>query len=112
MKSKIVLIGDMGSGKSSVGNLFAGKDYFKVYDEISPSLEYTVNSYDAGDLIIFDTVGLSDKSATDVSNLQKMIKTFKNEEINAIFIVLNGQICRIDEEMKKMIKQMFLIYKK
>ena len=105
MKSKIVLIGDMGSGKSSVGNLFAGKEHFKVCDDISPSQDYTVNSYDTGDLIIFDTVGLSDKSATDVSNLQKMIKTFKNEEINAIFIVLNGQICRIDEGMKKMIKE-------
>ena len=108
MKSKIVLIGDMGSGKSSVGNLFAGKDYFKVYDEISPSLEYTVNSYDAGDLIIFDTVGLNDK--TDVSNLQKMIETFKKEEMNAIFIVLNGQICLFDEGMKQMIREICKLF--
>ena len=108
MKSKIVLIGDMGSGKSSVGNLFAGKDHFKVCDDIYPCLDYVVNSYDAGDLIIFDTVGLNDK--TDVSNLQKMIETFKKEEMNAIFIVLNGQICLFGEGMKQMIREICKLF--
>ena len=110
MKSKIVLIGGMGNGKSSVGNLFAGKDHFKVCDDIYPCLDYVTNSYDNGDLIIFDTVGLNDKSATDVSNLQEMIKTFKKEKINAIFIVLNGQICRFDEGMKQMIREICKLF--
>ena len=108
MKSKIVLIGEKGNGKSSVANLFAAKDHFKVSDEISPCNDYTLNSYDTGDLIIFDTVGLNNK--TDVSNLQKMIETFKKEEMNAIFIVLNGQICRFDEGMKQMIKEICKLF--
>lgn len=108
MKSKIALIGEKGNGKSSVANLFAGKDHFKVCDDISPCNDNTLNSYDTGDLIIFDTDGLNDK--TDVSNLQKMIKTFKNEEMNAIFIVLNGQVCRFDEGMKQMIKEICKLF--
>ena len=110
MKSKIVFIGGMGNGKSSVGNLFAGKDHFKVCDDIYPCLDYVVNSYVSGDLIIFDTVGLNDKIATDVSNLQEMIKTFKKEKMNAIFIVLNGQICRFDEGMKQMIREICKLF--
>ena len=76
MKSKIVLIDDMRNGKSSIGNLFLGKERFKVCDDISPCLDYFVNSYDTGDLIIFNTVGLNDK--TDVSNLQKMKQMIKD----------------------------------
>jgi len=110
MKSKIVLMGNMGNGKSSVGNLLAGKDYFKVCDDIYPCLDYVVNSYDTGDLKIFDTVGLNDKNTTDVSNLQEMIKTFKKEGINAIFIVFNGQVCRFDEGMKQMIREICKLF--
>jgi len=108
MKSKIVLIGEKGNGKSSIGNLFVGKEHFKVCDDISPRNDFTVNSYDTGDLIIFDTVGLNDK--IDVSNLHKMIETFKKEEMNAIFIVLNGQICRFDEGMKQMIREICKLF--
>jgi len=109
MKTKIALLGIMGHGKSSVGNLFAGKDYFTVSDDIyqcTPMIE----PYDNGSLIVFDTKGLNDKGETDMNNLQDMIKTFKKEKLNAIFLVFNGQVCRFGEGMKQIIREICKLF--
>lgn len=102
--SKIVLIGIMGNGKSSVANIFAGKEIFKVSNG-ADSCTLQMESYINGDIQIFDTEGLNSKKNNDVLNLQKMITRFKKEEMNAIFIVHNGEICRIDESLKNVIRQ-------
>ena len=102
--SKIVLIGIMGNGKSSVANIFAGKEYFEVSNGVD-SCTLKIESYKNGDIEIFDTEGLNNESNKDVKNLQKMINKFKEEQMNAIFIVNNGEICRIDDSLEKVIKQ-------
>ena len=107
--TKIVLIGIMGNGKSSVANLFAGKDYFKVSNG-ADSCTLNISSYRNGDIEIFDTEGLNSKEKNDVENLQNMIIRFKKEEMNAIFIVHNGEVCRIDESLKKVIRQICKLF--
>ena len=109
MKTKIALLGIMGHGKSSVGNLLVGKDCFKVSNDIY-SCTPMIEPYDNGNLVVFDTRGLNDKGETDVNNLQDMIKTFKKEKLNAIFIVLNGQVCRFDEGMKQIIREICKLF--
>ena len=107
--SKIVLIGIMGNGKSSVANLFAGKEYFKVSNGVD-SCTLNISSYKNGDIEIFDTEGLNSGKNKDVDNLQKMINTFKKEQMNAIFIVNNGNICRIDDSLEKVIRQICKLF--
>lgn len=102
--SKIVLIGIMGNGKSSVANIFAGKEIFKVSNNVD-SCTLQIESYTNGDIQIFDTEGLNSEKNKDVDNLQNMIERFRKEKMNAIFIVHNVQICRIDESLKKMIRK-------
>ena len=102
-KLKIAFFGIMGHGKSSTANIFAGTDHFKVSNDVL-SCTKNIESYDNGELIIFDTRGLNDKGETDVNSLQEMILTFKKEKINALFLVFNGQVCRIDEGMKQVIR--------
>ena len=109
MSTKIALIGIMGHGKSSVGNLFVGFDYFKVSNDVYTCTIKT-ESYNNGDIEIFDTQGLNDKGQTDANNLQEMIKTFKKEKLNAIFIVLNGQVPRIDEGIKQVIREICKLF--
>jgi hypothetical protein len=101
--SKIVLIGVMGNGKSSVANIFAGKEIFGVSNDSAPCALKN-QSYTNGDIQIFDTEGLNNEK-DNVENLQKMIEKFEDEKMNAIFIVHNGEICRIEESLKKMIRQ-------
>ena len=107
--SKIVLIGIMGNGKSSVANLFAGKEYFKVSNGVD-SCTLNISSYKNGEIEIFDTEGLNSGKNKDVDNLQKMINTFKKEKMNAIFIVNNGEICRIDDSLEKVIRQICKLF--
>ena len=107
--SKIVLIGIMGNGKSSVANLFAGKEYFKVSNGVD-SCTLNISSYKNGEIEIFDTEGLNSGKNKDVENLQKMINTFKKEQMNAIFIVNNGEICRIDDSLEKVIRQICKLF--
>jgi len=101
---KIVLIGIMGNGKSSVANIFAGKDIFKVSNNVD-SCTLQIESYTNGDIQIFDTEGLNSNKNKDIKNLQNMIERFKQEKMNAIFIVHNGEICRIDESLEKIIRK-------
>ena len=107
--TKIVLIGIVGNGKSSVANIFAGKDIFKVSDGVD-SCTLNIQSYINGDIEIFDTEGLNSKKNKDVENLQHMIERFRKEEMNAIFIVHNGEICRIDESLAKVIRQICKLF--
>ena len=109
MLSKIALLGVMGHGKSSVANLFAGLDYFKVSNGVDTCTKST-SSYKNGNFEIFDTQGLNDKDDIDVKNLQEMILTCKKERLNALFLVINGQVCRIDEGFKKIIRQICKLF--
>ena len=65
---KIVLIGIMGNGKSSVANIFAGKDIFKVSNNVD-SCTLQIESYTNGDIQIFDTEGLNSNKNQDIKNL-------------------------------------------
>ena len=102
--SKIVLIGIMGEGKSSVANIFAGTEIFKVSNG-ADSCTVKMESYINGDIQIFDTEGLNSTKNNDIRNLQEMIKRFKKEEMNAIFIVHNGTNCRVNESLKNVIRE-------
>ena len=102
-KLKIALFGIMGHGKSATGNLIAGRECFIVSNDVQTCTK-NIQSYDNGELIVFDTRGLNDKGETDVNSLQEMLLTFKKEKINALFLVFNGQVCRIDEAMKQVIR--------
>ena len=106
--SKIVLIGVMGNGKSSVANIFAGKEFFGVSNDAA-SCALQIQSYINGDIQIFDTEGLNNEK-DNVENMQKMIEKFKEEKMNEIFIVHNGEICIIDESLKKMIRQIWNLF--
>ena len=112
MLSKIALVGCKGSGKSSVTNIFAGNDKFEVKTDIDSCTTKTdiYQNYQNGNIEIFDTQGLNYKDETDVKTFQEMIKNFKKEQLNAIFLVVNGEVCLIDEELKTIIREICKLF--
>ena len=111
MIAKVSLLGVMGYGKSSVGNLLLGKEIFKVSNGIEHcTLGIQSELNDNGDFQVFDTKGLGDKEVVDTESLQEMILFLKREKINAIFLVLNGQVCRISEQIKKIIRSICKLF--
>ena len=84
MTKKIALVGIMGHGKSSAGNLLLGEEKFRTSNDIEHcTLE--IESRNNNDLEFFDTKGLGDDKKIDANSLQNLINTLKNE---TIFIVL------------------------
>lgn len=112
MLSKIALVGCKGSGKSSVTNIFAGNDKFEVKTDIDSCTTKTdiYQNYQNGNIEIFDTQGLNYKDETDVKTFQEMIKNFKKEQLNPIFLVVNGEVCLIDEGLKTIIREICKLF--
>ena len=109
MTKKIALVGIMGHGKSSAGNLLLGEEKFRTSNDIEHcTLE--IESQNNNDLEIFDTKGLGDDKKIEANSLQNLINTLKTQKINAIFIVYNGVDCRFEKSIKNIIKSICKIF--
>ncbi len=112
----LVLFGETGHGKSTLGNAILGKKIFKVNDTMQSVTReiYGCKGTDKSkDLFVIDTPGINDSEGKDNVSLKKIATYLKQRnDIKGIVVVLNFCLqTALQNSAKKAFKTIFRIFK-
>ena len=106
--TNILLFGETGNGKSSLGNILLGNNVFKVSADVKSETKVTFGREgigDSKDLFVIDTPGLQDSQGADRAHMIQLIQYVKeHKELNAIVVVFNYQQVRFPYNIQTMLK--------
>ena len=110
----IVLIGETGNGKSSLGNFCSGYEAFEVSDDCDSCTKDTFQKISKLDpeIGIVDTPGLQDSDGADKIHYDKMLEIFEGIDIHFIVVVLNFTNPRFTASIKFMLKFLCNVFPK
>jgi len=111
----IVLIGETGNGKSSLGNFILGSSDFEVSDYFNSCTKDTIQKISKLDpeIGVVDTPGLQDSNGEDKQNYDKMLQIFKEiKYLHFIIVVLNFQNPRFTSSIQHMLKFLCNVFPK
>ena len=104
----ILLFGETGNGKSTLGNQLLGDDAFKVSNDVKSETKLTYGRQGKGinnNLFIIDTPGLQDSNGADKQHMIQLVEYVKDhKELNAIIVVFNYQQVRFPYNIQTMLK--------
>ncbi|EDR25985.1 hypothetical protein, conserved [Entamoeba dispar SAW760] len=119
-ETKLIVIGETGSGKSSLGNFILKKlNKFKVGDGANSLTQETNGGYGEGDrknVFVIDTPGFNDSNGKEKEkkNIEQMVKYIQTESgIKSIVICLdinNPRLLNSTKTMIRIIHEIFPVY--
>ena len=111
----IVLIGETGNGKSSLGNFILGSSEFEVSEDPDSCTKDTIQKISKLDpeIGVVDTPGLQDSNGEDKQNYDKMLKIFEEiKHLHFIVVVLNFNNARLTSSIQFMLKFLCSVFPK
>ena len=104
----ILLFGETGNGKSTLGNHLLGDNVFRVSDDLKSETKLTFGRQGKGnssDIFVIDTPGLQDSEGADKEHMIQLVQYVKeHKELNAIIVVFNYQQVRFPYNIQTMLK--------
>ena len=103
----VLLLGQTGTGKSTLGNFLIGEEIFEESDEPDSCTMKTnyKNSKLNPEMNVIDTPGIQDSNNNDNSNYEEMVKVIKGiKNIHLILIIFNFLSPRLTASIQYMIK--------
>ena len=109
IKTSILILGETGNGKSSLGNFILNKENaFSTSDNTSSETKETNGKYGEGDtknIFVIDTPGLQDPDGKDKIQFENLLRYTKTQtHLQSIVIVFNYNFDRFAEHIKNMIR--------
>ncbi|EMD42384.1 AIG1 family protein [Entamoeba histolytica KU27] len=106
-QTKLLLIGETGNGKSSLGNFILKKNIFEVGDTTKSETEKAKvenGEEDRSDLIIVDTPGLNDTNNFDTENIQNIVDCVRVTGLQGIILTMNYNVNKLSKSIKQIIE--------
>lgn len=111
----ILLIGETGTGKSSLGNFILGEDYFVVSNEPNSCTNKIVGRKSKLDenIFVIDTPGYNDTKGSDRKNFEDVLEYFcKGKKLEFVLLTLNFQSPRFPFSCQNFIKFLCNVFPK
>ena len=115
-KSSILLFGQTGVGKSSLGNILLNDlNAFEISDKLESETKITIGKFNKNkDIFVIDTPGCQDSEGKDKEHFEQMIKYIKSQnDLKVILLVYNywenenNEINKSNKKNLEIIKKIF-----
>ena len=109
--TKILILGERGTGKSTLGNQILGYDAFKVTDHVKIGTKSTYGipgKRDSNFIYIIDSPGIQNSSNEDKQQMLQLVQFIKqHKELNAIILLFSYQQVRFPYHILKLFCHIF-----
>lgn len=110
----LVVFGNTGSGKSTLGNTLLGRDQFATSDDVVSETKETIGAegvFMNQPVYVIDTPGLQDSSGLDAKHLTDMTTYIRqNREVQAFVFVINFLNMRLDNTVRRLFQLVGSMY--
>ncbi|EMD47755.1 AIG1 family protein, partial [Entamoeba histolytica KU27] len=106
-RTKLLLIGESGNGKSSLGNFILKKNVFRVSDSTISEADIPLKCFGEGDgrdVVVIDTPGFNDTNNFDNEHIQNIVNCVRVEGLQGIILTINFHNHRFTDNIKQIIK--------
>ncbi|EDR28942.1 hypothetical protein, conserved [Entamoeba dispar SAW760] len=106
-QTTLLLIGETGVGKSSLGNFILKDNVFNVSSKPKSETKNTIGYYgedDKSDVFVIDTPSLNDSDGFDNEGIQNIIECVKNTRLQGIVLTMDFRINRFSTNLRDIVK--------